>query len=295
MAITLTVFTPTYNRAHTIKRVYDSFFRQSEECLSTVEWLIVDDGSTDETGSVVNEWLQGNQIFDIRYIKQSNGGKHTAFNRAVQEARGKYFFTVDSDDWLADHSISAILANIESIDNCNDLAGIIALKSFPNGDLIGNPYPECYPNTSAFDLSHQGHGGERSLVFKTEILKKYPYPVVKGEKFMTECVVYDQIDILYKYFVSNEVLTVCEYQEDGLTSNIFVTMLRNPIGYKAFYSHRINVALTFKERLGYIIHYVAFSLMKSDKRFSYKGKHRIEICLFYPLGMLAYLYYKAKA
>ena len=116
--IKLTIFTPTYNRAHTISRVYKSILHQDPNLLDEIEWLIVDDGSSDNTESIVREWMDASLPFTLRYIKQTNGGKHIAFNRAVQEAHGDYFFTVDSDDWLADDSIKNIFCLSAQI--CND-------------------------------------------------------------------------------------------------------------------------------------------------------------------------------
>ncbi|MCI6570616.1 MAG: glycosyltransferase family 2 protein [Parabacteroides merdae] len=290
----ITIFTPTYNRAHTITRVYDSLLRQDWSLLSEIEWLIVDDGSVDNTESLVSFWKSEKLPFTIRYIKQVNGGKHTAFNRATKESEGEFFFTVDSDDWLADNSIKYIFEMLDRILNAKDIVGIIALKCFPDGKLIGNSYPINCENSSAYNLFLQGYGGERSLVFRTSIIKQYPFPVIKGEYFCTESVVYDQIDLKYKYLVSNHILTVCEYQEDGLTSNIFPLMVQNSVGYKIYYSQRIDMAVSLRERIGYAIRYNAFNLLKKDSIYDYKGKHKLVLWLMFPFGLLAYFYYKLR-
>lgn len=290
----LTIFTPTYNREHTIYRVYNSILHQSLDLLDDIEWLIVDDGSSDNTESLVRTWLEKPSPFILRYIKQKNGGKHTAFNRAVQEAQGELFFTVDSDDWLAECSIKNIFNLFASICDDENLAGIIALKCFPTGNLIGISYPKENYASSMHNLSLQGYGGERSLVFKTKILKQYPFPVIVGERFCTESVVYDQIDLKYKFYVSNYVLTICEYQEDGLTSNIFPLMIRNAIGYKIYYAQRIDMAVSLKERIGYVIRYNAFNLLKKDTEHNYSGEHKWLVRLLFPIGVLAYFYYRLK-
>lgn len=288
----LTIFTPTYNRVHTLSRVYDSIIRQDKKLLCQVEWLIIDDGSTDDTEVLVSTWINKILPFELRYIKQVNGGKHTAFNRAVKEAKGEFFFAVDSDDWLTDNSISHIVEIADRISNVENLAGIIALKCFPNGKLIGNSYPENIINSSAYELYLMGHGGERSIVLKTDIIKHYPFPVIPGEIFCTECVVYDQIDLKYKYVVSNYILTVCEYQEGGLTSNLFPLMIKNAVGYKIYYAQRINMAVTLKERIGYAIRYNAFNLIKREFKFSYIGQHKFLVMLTIPLGYIASKYYR---
>ena len=290
----LTIFTPTYNRAHTIIRTYESILQQNIALLYDVEWLIVDDGSTDNTEVLVNDWGKEQLPFALRYIKQRNGGKHTAFNRAIQVANGELFFTVDSDDWLADDSVENIFNNSDIILNSSNLAGMIALKCFPNGKLIGNPYPDNYPNSSAFELELKGQGGERSIVFKTDIIKQYPFPVISDERFCTENVVYDKIDQKYKYVVSNNILTVCEYQEDGLTSNLYSLMIRNAVGYKIYYAQRIDMAVSLQDRVGYAIRYNAFKLLKNESLYNYKGKYKLLVNLMFPIGFGAYFYYKLK-
>lgn len=290
----LTIFTPTYNRKHTISRIYKSILRQENRLFNDIEWLIVDDGSLDDTESLVNTWIKEQPPFTLNYIKQKNGGKHTAFNKAVQEAQGEFFFTVDSDDWLGENSIKDILIHFDAIHNNESLAGIIALKCFPTGKLIGIPYPKENFISSIYDLSLQGYAGERSLVFKTKILLQYPFPIIQGERFIGECVVYDKIDEKYKFFVSNRILTVCEYQEDGLTGNMFRIMMQNAIGYKIYYAQRIDLAKSLRERIGYAIRYNAFNLLKEDSQYNYKGKYKMLVNLMLPLGLGTYFYYKLK-
>lgn len=290
----LTIFTPTYNRKHTISRIYKSILRQENRLFNDIEWLIVDDGSLDDTESLVNTWIKEQPPFTLNYIKQKNGGKHTAFNRAVQEAQGEFFFTVDSDDWLGENSIKDILIHFDAIHNNESLAGIIALKCFPTGKLIGIPYPKENFISSIYGLSLQGYAGERSLVFKTKILLQYPFPIIQGERFIGECVVYDKIDEKYKFFVSNRILTVCEYQEDGLTGNMFRIMMQNAIGYKIYYAQRIDLAKSLRERIGYAIRYNAFNLLKEDSQYNYKGKYKMLVNLMLPLGLGTYFYYKLK-
>lgn len=294
MNLKLTIFTPTYNRAHTIHRTYESILKQDSISLPLVEWLIIDDGSLDNTEEIVSNWKQEDLPFALRYIKQENGGKHVAFNRAIKEAKGEYFFTVDADDWLAENSIKNILSKIVYIADDKNVCGIIALKCLPDGSLIGCAYPDQVANHSAYELSLLGMGGERSFVFKTNVLKQYSFPEIFGERFCTECVLYDQIDAKYKYLVSNDILTICEYQEGGLTSNIVSLMLRNPIGYKVYYSQRIDMAVSCKERFGYAIRYWAFKMMKQDSLYNYKGKHKTFVLYSLPFGCVAYLYYKLK-
>ena len=174
------------------------------------------------------------------------------------------------------------------------MAGVIALKCFTSGNIIGTSYPKENYVSSLHDLSVLGYGGERSLVFKTKDLKQFPFPVIKGERFCTESVVYDQIDLKYRFYVSNCILTVCEYQEDGLTSNIFALMVRNAVGYKIYYAQRIDMASSLKERIAYAIRYNAFDWLKRETEHNYNGEHKCLVRLMLPLCILAYIYYRLK-
>lgn len=119
----ITLFTPTYNRGYIISRLYESIKRQT---FRDFEWIIFDDGSTDDTENLVNIWKSENKDFPIIYIKGKNGGKCRATNRALEVARGEIFFTIDSDDYLTDDACEKINDWMESIRNLPDYCGIVA-------------------------------------------------------------------------------------------------------------------------------------------------------------------------
>lgn len=267
----LTVFTPTYNRANTITRLFESLKRQS---FKDFEWLIVDDGSTDDTAEIVKTFDSDGE-FDIRYIRKENGGKHTAYNIGLEEAKGILFFNVDSDDWLHQDSLLQISILSEQALAKADSAGIIALKSFADGSIIGNKFiPDGIFHTFR-DLELLGQGGERSIVFRTAIASKFRFPLVSGEKFMPEGIVYDKYHD-FSFLISNRSLTICEYQENGLSSNPKALMLRNPGCYKLYYRNRIDMAASIKERLGYILRYNFFAhTYKGNDVEDYRGAHSL--------------------
>ncbi len=284
----VTIFTPSYNRAHLLNRIYKSLLSQTS---FDFEWLIVDDGSKDNTKDVVKSFINENKI-NIRYIYQENKGKYVAFNNGVKNAMGDLFFCVDSDDFLPEDAVLCISNTPLSNEK---IAGIAALKVDLNGKTLSSPMPVNIKYSSVCDLSRKhGFVGELSLVYKTEILKKFAFPEIDGENFMGECVLYDQIDKEYEMLLSNKVLTICEYQQDGLTTNLFRTLLKNPTGYKIYYKQRIDMALSFKERANYMLRYNAFKILSRDKIYSYKGRHKILTTLFYPLGLILCVYYKLK-
>lgn len=286
----LTIVTPTYNRANLLYRLYDSLKRQTNP---DFEWLIVDDGSTDNTKHVIEQLVLEKKV-KIKYIYQENSGKAKAFNIGVRNAKGELFLCVDSDDFLADDAINNILLCGDNLHN-DSVAGIIALKKDTKGAMLSNNLPVELKYESTFKLSEfYKCGGEWSLIYKTEVLRKYLFPEIRDEKFITECVVYDKIAQKYKMFLLNEVITICEYQQDGLTNNIVANMLKNPTGYKIFYSQRIDMAYTFKKRLGYIIRYNAFRCLSKDKKYDYAGKYITIVNLFRFVGIIGQAYYKMK-
>lgn len=285
----LTVFTPTYNRAITLTRLFESLVNQP---FRDFEWLIVDDGSMDNTEDVVKSF-NSNSIFPIRYIKKNNGGKHTAYNIALNEAKGDFFFVVDSDDWLPKCSLSDIAYLADKIFSDNSVGGIIALKTTSDGAVIGTPFKQDNYLATFRQLELSGQSGERSIVFKTKIARKFPFPIIDGERFITENVVYDRYNNNYRFAVSNRRLTTCEYQADGLSSSPKKLMVNNPGGYMLYYRNRIDMAYTLRERVGYILRY-NFFLQLSNKNLTisrYKGRYEFWVKMMKPLNIVVKRYY----
>ena len=284
----ITVFTPTYNRANTITRTFESLKKQR---FSDFEWLIIDDGSTDDSETIIKN-LSADCDFVIRYIKKDNGGKHTAYNLALDEARGDLFFTVDSDDWLPEDSLERIASHFKSIACEKSLAGIVGLKENQHCELIGKSFRRDVFTASFRELELSGQHGERSIIFKTKIAREYRFPVIDGERFMTEGVVYDRF-CKYSFLILNEVFTTCEYQEDGLSSNPKTLMMRNPGGYMLYYRNRIDLASTLRERIGYVLRYNVFRhLIKGNHPESYHGPHSILVHVLNIVNPLTTYYYK---
>ena len=258
----LTVFTPTFNRSLLLERLYRSLVAQSSK---DFEWVIVDDGSKDNTEDLVKRYsIEG--IISISYIKQNNKGKHVAFNEGVQKSKGEYFLCVDSDDWLEIDAIYKMKSFLRKMNYHSN--GIIALKGYENGELIGDPFPLDIKVSNLLELNNVYHcRGERTLVFKTSILKQFKFPVFENEKFMTECVLYDQLDMLYKFHLFNEPITICEYQKDGLSSNLRRLQIDNPKGTAYFYKKRAEYSEHLFEKFSYKLREYAFIYLskKRDK------------------------------
>lgn len=235
----ITIFTPTYNRAYTLPALYKSLCHQT---YSDFEWLIVDDGSTDTTEELIQSYIAEGKL-DIRYIKQSNGGKHRAINRGVAEARGTLFFIVDSDDYLTENAVERVMAHWENIPDKKMFAGVSGLKIAPNRIPVarfGTTYDilDCSLIDYRYKYQCQGDSAE---VYRTDVLREYPFPEIPGEKFVPEALIWVRIARKYciRYFY--EPIYVCEYLPDGYTNNFKRNLQANPKGFLLFYRESLRI------------------------------------------------------
>ena len=241
-----TVFTPTFNRKELLEKLYKSLQKQT---YTDFEWLIVDDGSTDGTGEKVKEFLEESKL-DIKYFYKENGGKQRAYNFATDKANGELFICLDSDDEYVENGFETILKYWEKYEKNREIAGMGYLSMYPDGEIIGSSFPEKEMISTQFDIYNKyGVKGDKGLMFRTEIIKKYKFPIFDDEKFITEAVVYNRICEKYKMVYVNEKIEIKEYQEDGLTAKYNNLLLRNPKG-QALYHNEINFQnLTFKQKI----------------------------------------------
>lgn len=275
----LTLFTPAYNRAHTLPRLYESLLAQT--CFD-FEWLIIDDGSTDATADAVRAFTGGGN-FPVRYIYKENGGKHTAHNRALEEARGHWFLCVDSDDTLSPTAVADILAAAEGLP---EHTGIAAYKTDLCGNLLGDPFPEGLHFSKILALQ-----GEFAYAFPTAWARTFPFPVYPGERFMGECVVYDRLDAQGQMFLLPKAIMPCEYQEEGYTGSYSRLMQKNPLGFCLYFMQRIDLT-SGKTRLVMAGKYHCFRFIGGKNAPVYDGPHKGAVALALPLGLLFRLYYK---
>lgn len=226
---TVCVFTPTYNRAYILPTLYESLVSQTSQDFM---WLIVDDGSTDGTCSLVSSWKQEGKV-DITYVKKENGGKPRAINTGVALCECPLFFCVDSDDHLVPGAVARIVDDYEAIRDDNRIAGIVALRGTDEHTPMVTWIPDGLTEVKYWDLFEKYHfAGDTSLIHKTEVLRKYPYDVAPGEKFIAETSVYYRLDDHYLMRTDNTILTICHYLPDGLTKNFAKNVRENPIGYR---------------------------------------------------------------
>lgn len=280
----LTIFTPTYNRMATLPRLYESLAAQNA---TDFEWLVVDDGSSDDTPRLLQRYME-EASFPIRYERKENGGKHTAYNRGLELAEGDYFFCVDSDDLLAPGAVRQILqaANLREKNR-----GIVAYKEDLSGRRLSEEFPSELESCPFYELSLvHGCSGEFSLVFPTELARQFPFPVFEGERFVTESVVYDRIQCEMRLLPV--ALTVCEYQSDGYSNDSNALMVRNPKGYCLYFLQRIDLMPGFKNRLVCAGKYWCFRWISGSKTLRYSGEHRFALLAGWFAGVAFRLYYK---
>lgn len=236
----LTIFTPTYNRAYILEKLYKSLCCQTS---SDFCWVVVDDGSTDNTRQLVEHWQKENKIL-IKYFSKENGGKMSAHNYAVDVADTELFMCVDSDDELSCDAVEIIKKQWRGIKNNNMVAGIIAYTKVTNSKVISAPFPDDIYFSKLSSLYMSGYVGETALIFRKSVLKKYKFPEIPGEKFITEDYVYDQIDQEYIYCLLRKICIIAEYRPDGYTYNALKLKRDNPVGWYLYYEQRAKFSTT---------------------------------------------------
>ena len=290
---TLTVFTPAYNRAHTLPRTYESLKRQS--CKDFI-WLIIDDGSTDDTAQLVREWQSQDNGFEIQYIYKENGGMHTAHNTAYANIHTELNICIDSDDCMGFDAVKLILKKWESVKN-TDYAGIIGLDADFSGHIIGKGFPKDMQKTTLSGYYAAGGRGDKKLVYRTDIINKYPsYPVFAGEKYVSLAYKYRLIDQEYQLAVLPEVLCNVEYQEDGSSKNMLRQYLRNPNGFAFWRKICMRYPQSKKRLLMDCIHYCSSSQISHNKHYIHESPKKLLTVLCTPLGwgLAAYIRRKEK-
>lgn len=288
----ITVFTPTYNRAYTLSRLYESLLNQT---CPDFEWLIVDDGSTDNTENLVQSFIADNKL-RIRYYKQPNGGKHRAINRGVQEAKGELFFIVDSDDYLEPMAIENYSSQFNAIRNIPGFAGISGRRKYPDDRIIGSELPFAFIDCTSLELRMKyGVSGDMAEAYRTDILKKFPFPEVSGENFCPEAMVWNRIAQIYKLRFFRQGSYICEYLPGGLTSKIGALRMKSPITSMAYYAELENLNIPLKEKIKANINYWRFSFNSSLSIMAkLKLVNPIRTLIGFPIGLLMFLNDKRK-
>lgn len=265
----VSVLTPTYNRASLLKRLYESLEENSIYDVE-IEWLIIDDGSNDNTKAVIEE-LPKNSKIEIKYFYQENQGKMAAINELVGQATGNLIIDCDSDDYFSKDAFKIIKEEYGKNKNAENIYALCFLKYYTNGKNIGKEFTK--KRTTMFDLYFkEGEDGEKALVFLADIRKKYKHKLEKGERFVTEARMYHQMDLNYNMICINKPIMVCEYQNEGYTKNIARYFKENPYGYYEYFKEILErdfSGVSFNKRLYAIKHYILFGYLTKQ----YKSKN----------------------
>lgn len=262
----ISVLTATYNRANLLSKLYESIVNNLYENIE-VEWLIMDDGSTDETNKVINKFIEENN-FQIKYFFQENQGKMQAINNLIENAQGDLIIECDSDDYFTNDAFKIINDSFEK--NKNRLQNFYALcflKYDQTGKNMGNNFKN--ETSKMFDLYFkEGENGEKALVFNSNIRKQYKYELENGERFITEARMFHKMDEKYDIICINQPIMICEYQNEGYTRNIDKQFTNNPYGYFEYFKEILQKSMkgvTLKKRLYAIKHYILFATLAKQK------------------------------
>ena len=286
MTAFLTVFTPAYNRAETIKRTYQSLLNQDNKDFI---WLVIDDGSVDNTGELVKGWMKEDNGFEIQYIYKHNGGMHTAHNTAYENIHTELNVCIDSDDALAPGAVSSIYHKWQEVKD-KGYAGIIGLDADMNtGKVIGTSFPEGMKETTLTGFYAAGGKGDKKLVYRTDVINKYPaYPVFEDEKYVALAYKYRLIDQDYKLAVLNKVLCNVEYQPDGSSATMYQQYVKNPKGFAFWRKVCMQYPESKKRLLIDCMHYVAESKLAGNKHYIQESPRKALTVLMAPAGSLLY-------
>lgn len=290
--VILTIFTPAYNRAHTLPRTYESLCRQN--CKDFI-WLIVDDGSRDNTAQLVHQWQARDNGFEIRYIYKENGGMHTAHNTAYENIDTELNTCIDSDDKLAPGAVEKILKKWEQVRQCG-YAGMIGLDADFDGNIIGKGFPPGMTETSVIGYYASGGRGDKKLVYRTDIIRKYPpYPVFPGEKYVSLSYKYRLIDQSYKMAVLDDILCNVEYQPDGSSGTMWKQYLKNPQGWAFWRKVCMEYPVSKKRMVIDCIHYCSSSFLAKNRKFVQESPQKLMTVLCAPAGLFLSVLTKKKA
>ena len=289
---TLTIFTPAYNRAHTLPRTYESLRNQS--CKDFV-WLIVDDGSADNTRELVRSWQERDNGFEIRYVYKENGGMHTAHNTAYDNINTELNVCIDSDDMLAPGAAEKIIGKWEQVRD-RGYAGMVALDSDMDGNIIGQGFPEGLTETTLMGYYDAGGSGDKKLIYRTDIINRYPrYPVFEGEKYVCISTLYTLIDQDHLLAVLPEVVCNVDYQPDGHSTTMFREYMRSPRGFAYLRKMCMPLRPTKAKLFSDCIHYVSSSIFAKNPHFLRESPKKLATALAIPFGIAANLYIRYKA
>lgn len=287
---TFTVFTPTYNRAYTLSRVYQSLLNQTYR---DFEWLIVDDGSTDNTQKLIKKWQQEEKL-TIRYVWQQNTGKPGAWNRGVQEARGELFLTFDSDDACLPEALERFKYHWDSIpqDKKEQFSGVTVLCKNQDGQVVGGLFPQDILDTTCYEVETKYKLNQEKWGFHTTaIMQQFPFPQIQSEKFISESIVWNRISRHYlTRFVNEQLRIYYQNHSDSISKNSVLIRAQNANSARLYYQEYSDLPISLFWKIRGLLNYIRFS---HHAKISWldiitDSLHKILTVLLLPVGWLIY-------
>lgn len=288
--ILFTIFTPSYNRCDTLSRLYESLLSQT---FLSFEWVIVDDGSTDNTSSLVEKWILEKKI-NINYFVQENGGKHRAINKGLDLAKGELFYIVDSDDYLPNDSLEIVNTSYNSIKHDNTIIGVVGFCSSKEGDILGGKiFPFEFIDTNLIERRNKYNiTADMAKVIKTNIFKEFYFPEILGEKFVAESIVWNRMAVKYNFRYINKSIYFAEYLEGGLSNNSIKNRRKNPKYATLLYSELTkNIKANLKLKIKSYINFWRFYPCRCESLFNAKNElpNIFMSLITLPFGFIYYL------
>ena len=288
----LTVFTPTFNRKHLLPRLYESLKNQTNK---NFIWMVIDDGSTDDSDQLIKEW-QKEHVIEILYFYKKNEGMHSAHNVAYDKITTPWNTCIDSDDMMTPNAVESIYRNVANIETDLDFYAVVGLDAEQGGTIIGSQFPPDLKKVRFNELYLKYNmTGDKKIVYRTEVMKKLPaYPIYEGERLVPldyKSLLADQFGFVKPV---NEVWCLVEYQDDGSTRNMLKQYRRHPRGFAFSRISRIDYGLTQKEKFKNAVHLVSSSLFSNDFTTLFKTKHHLLVISAIPAGVLLNCYIRLK-
>ena len=284
---TITIFTPTFNRAFCLGNCYNSLLRQTSK---DFKWLIIDDGSSDDTKDLVDRWILDGKI-EIQYQYQENQGMHGGHNTAYSLIETELNVCIDSDDFMPDDAVENILILWKNRDLNENLAGIIGLDAFKDGHII-QKIPETFKYATLSELEVQNKiEGDKKVVLRTDVVKEFPpYPIYQDERLVPLGTLYLMIDQKYSYLCTNTVFCIIEYLEDGSSKNILKQYKKSPNGFLYSRILEMKYSKNFFYTFTRSMHYISSCVFAKKRIFTSENPKKGITLLALPFGALLHLY-----
>ena len=283
---TLTVFTPTYNRAYSLPALFQSLLDQTDKHF---DWFVIDDGSKDSTSDYLFELSHLELPFSFRYLVIENGGKQRAINYALSKINTDYILILDSDDYLTTDAIEKVNLWINDTELDESYAGVSGVKGDPDGKpLAGEPsFLGEFVDATNLERNQYNLAADMAEVYRTDLLRQYPFVVWPGETFVPESVVWDRIALDgYKIRWHKDVIYCCEYRDDGLTNNFWKLLKLNPMGYAMMYDLKQKVEKKKGNKWRYALQMASCLMLAKEPGYVFKSTSPIRSILSLPAGFL---------